>query len=144
MLRAHDDRLALFSELDQMEIWAGDGHHIDLVRPTARGIEHEITTLKRQDKQDLRCGAEKGQSTLMVYDTAIVDFQYAYDLKQSKSIYVLTAWRNNFAVLTIIPREIDHSYSANALVIRDETVYFTLPAFGGGSPPHAPTAMRFT
>ena len=102
MLRARDDRLALFSELDQMKIWAGDGHHIDhathdlrnekgaynpvsaidkfdlrsawmrfidLVRPTARDIEHEITTLKRQDKQDLRCGAEKGQSTLMVYDS---------------------------------------------------------------------------
>ncbi len=27
-LRAHDDRLAHFSELDDMEIWAGDGHHI--------------------------------------------------------------------------------------------------------------------
>lgn len=77
-LRAQDDRLAHFSELEKMEIWAGDGHHIahathdprnekgtynpvnaiykfdlrsgwvrfmDLVRPTARGIEHEITTL---------------------------------------------------------------------------------------------------
>jgi Transposase DDE domain len=157
MLRAHDDRLALFSELNQIEIWAGDGHciahathdsrnekgaynpvsaiykfdlrtgwmrFIDLVRPTARGIEHEITTLKRQDKQDLRCGAGKGQSTLMVYDTAIVDFQYAYNLKQSKSIYILTGWKNNFVPLTILPREIDHSNPANALVIRDETIYF--------------------
>lgn len=94
-LRAHDDRLAHFGELDEMEIWAGDGHHIahathdarnekgtyspvnaiykldlrsgwmrfmDLVRPTARGLEHEITTLKRQDKQELRCGAAKGCS----------------------------------------------------------------------------------
>ena len=79
-------RLAHFSELDHMEIWAADGHHIahathathdprnekgayspvnaiykldlrsgwmrfmDLARPTARGTEHEITTLKRQDK----------------------------------------------------------------------------------------------
>jgi hypothetical protein len=102
-LRAQDDRLAHFSELDEMEIWAADGHHIahathdarnekdayspvnaiykldlrsgwmrfmDLARPTARGIEHEITTLKRQDKQDLRCGATKGRSTLLVYDAA--------------------------------------------------------------------------
>ncbi|MEY4570738.1 MAG: hypothetical protein RLZZ398_2177 [Verrucomicrobiota bacterium] len=79
-LRNHDDRLAHFSELDDLEIWATDGHHIahatrdprnekgvyssvstiykfdlrsgwmrfmDLARPTARGIEHEITTLKR-------------------------------------------------------------------------------------------------
>jgi hypothetical protein len=28
LLRAHDDRLAHFSELDEMEIWAADGHHI--------------------------------------------------------------------------------------------------------------------
>ena len=28
LLRAHDDRLAHFSELDHMEIWAADGHHI--------------------------------------------------------------------------------------------------------------------
>ncbi len=27
-LRAQDDRLAHFSELDKMEIWAADGHHI--------------------------------------------------------------------------------------------------------------------
>ena len=156
-LRVHDDRLAHFSELDQIEIWAADGHHIahathdsrnekggyrpvnaiykldlrsgfirflDLVRPTARGIENEITTLKRQDKEDLRCGAAKGQSTLMVYDAAIIDFQYAYNLKQSKSIYILTAWKNNLAPLTVIPREIDHSHPTNALVINDETLYF--------------------
>ena len=65
--------------------------------PTARGIEHEITTLKRKDKEDLRCGAAKARSTLLVYDAAIIDFQYAYNLKQSKSIYIITAWKDNFA-----------------------------------------------
>ena len=65
--------------------------------PTARGIEHEITTLKCQDKEYLRCGAAKGRSTLLVYDAAIIDFQYAYNLKQSKSIYIITAWKDNFA-----------------------------------------------
>ena len=157
LLRAHDDRLAHFSELDHMEIWAADGHHIahathdprnekgayspvnaiykldlrsgwirfmDLARPTARGIEHEITTLKRRDKQDLRCGAAKGQSTLFVYDTAIVDFQFAYNLKQSKSIYILTGWKNNLAPMTVMPRPLDRTNPANALVISDETLYF--------------------
>ena len=157
LLRAHDDRLAHFSELDGMEIWAADGHHIahathdprnekdayrpvnaiykldlrsgwmrfmDLARPTARGIEHEITTLKRQDKQDLRCGAAKGRSTLFVYDSAIIDFQFAYNLKQSKSIYILTAWKDNLAPLTVMPRPIDRTNPANALVISDETLYF--------------------
>lgn len=156
-LRAHDDRLACFSELDEMEIWAGDGHHIahathdprnekggyrpvnaiykfdlrsgwmrfmDLTRPTARGIEHEITTLKRQDKQELRCGATKGRSAIMVYDAAIIDFQYAYNLKQSKSVYILTAWKDNLVPMTVIPREIDRANPANALVISDETLYF--------------------
>jgi hypothetical protein len=156
-LRNHDDRLAHFSELDDIEIWAADGHHIahathdprnekgvynsvsaiykfdlrsgwmrfmDLARPTARGIEHEITTLKRQDKEDLRCGAAKGRSTLLVYDAAIIDFQYAYNLKQSKSIYILTAWKDNFAPMTAIPREIDRTNPANALIISDETIYF--------------------
>ena len=157
LLRAHDDRLAHFSELDGMEIWAADGHHIahathdprnekdayrpvnaiykldlrsgwmrfmDLARPTARGTEHEITTLKRQDKQDLRCGAAKGHSTLFVYDSAIIDFQFAYNLKQSKSIYILTAWKDNLAPLTVMPRPIDRTNPANALVISDETLYF--------------------
>ena len=156
-LRAHDDRLAYFNELDDIEIWAADGHHIahathdpcnekdayssvsaiykldlrsswlcfvDLVRPTARGIEHEITTLKRQDKEQLRCGAAKGRSTLMVYDSAIVDFQYAYNLKYSKSIYILTAWKDNLVPMTAMPRQIDLTNPANALVISDETIYF--------------------
>lgn len=156
-LRAHDDRLAHLGELDNMEIWAGDGHCIahathdprnekggyrpvnliykldlrsgwmrfmDLALPTARGTEHEITTLKRQDKEELRCGAAKGRSTLMVYDAAIIDFQYAYNLKQSKSVYILTAWKNNLAPMTVIPREIDRAHPANELVISDETLYF--------------------
>lgn len=156
-LRAHDNRLAHLDELDEMEIWAGDGHCIahathdprnekggyrpvnfiykldlrsgwirfmDLALPTARGTEHEITTLKRQDKEELRCGAAKGRSTLMVYDAAIIDFQYAYNIKQSKSIYILTAWKDNLAPLTVIPREIDRTLAINQLVISDETVYF--------------------
>ena len=108
-------------KLDLRTGWAG---FIDLVRPTAAGVEHEMTTLKRQDKEQLRCGAPKGKSTLMSYDKAVVDFQFAYNLKQSKSIYQVTGWKDNFAPLTVIPRPIDRSNPANALVIADETVYF--------------------
>jgi hypothetical protein len=156
-LRSQDDRLSMFPELKNFEVWAGDGHQIahathdsrnqkdayspvnaiykfdlrsgwmrfiDLARPTDRGIEHEITTLKRQDKEELRCGATKGHSTLFVYDAAIVDFQYAYNLKQSKSIYILTAWKDNLAPMTSMPREIDRTNPANELVLKDETIYF--------------------
>ena len=108
-------------KLDLRTGWAG---FIDLVRPTAAGLEHEITTLRRQDKDQLRCGAAKGKSTLMVYDKAVVDFRFAYNLKQSKSIYQVTGWKDNFAPMTVMPRPIDRSNPANALVSADETVYF--------------------
>ena len=108
-------------KLDLRTGWAG---FIDLVRPTARGVEHEMTTLKRQDKEQLRCGAAKGKSTLMSYDKAVVDFQFAYNLKQSKSIYQVTGWKDNLAPMTVMPRPVDRSNSANALVVADETVYF--------------------
>ena len=156
-LRAHDDHLSCLDELDNMEIWAGDGHHIahathdprnekgcyrpvnaiykfdlrtgwmrfmELCHPTARGTEHEINAIKRQNKEEMRCGATKGRSTLMVYDSAIVDFIYAYNIKQSKSIYILTAWKANLAPHTVMPREFDRALPANALIISDETVYF--------------------
>jgi hypothetical protein len=108
----------------KLDLRSGWMRFMDLARPTARGTEHEITTLKRQDKEELRCGATKGRSTLMIYDAAIIDFQYAYNLKQSKSIYILTAWKENLAPMTVIPREVDRSHPANELVISDETIYF--------------------
>jgi hypothetical protein len=156
-LRAHDDLLASFPELEGWEVWAADGHKIEhaihdprnqkdqyapvngiykldirtgwadflaLVKPTARGLEHEIKTLKRQDPEELRCGATKGQSSLFVYDRAVIDFQYAYNLKQSKSIYILTQWKDNLAPMSAIPREIDRDNPANELITNDETLWF--------------------
>jgi hypothetical protein len=108
-------------KLDLRTGWAG---FIDLCRPTATGVEHELTTLKRQDKDQLRCGAIKGRSTLLDYDKAIVDFQWSYNLKQSKSIYLVTGWKENFAPMTVMPQAVDAANPANALVIADETVYF--------------------
>jgi hypothetical protein len=101
--------------------WSG---FVDLLRPTERGLEHEITTLKRQDKQQLRCGAPKGRSTIINYDAAIIDFQFAYNLKQSKSIYVLTMWKDNLVPMTAIPRQIDPTNPVNALVLKDEMICF--------------------
>jgi hypothetical protein len=109
----------------KLDLRTGWADFIDLVRPTAVGVEHEMTTLKRQDKDRLRCGAPKGKSTLMSYDKAVVDFQFAHNLKQSKGIYQVTGWKDNLAPMTVMPRPIDRSNPANALVIADETVYFT-------------------
>jgi hypothetical protein len=108
-------------KLDLRTGWAG---FVDLVRPTERSLEHEITTLKRQDTKQLRCGAAKGSSTLIVYDAAVVDFQFAYNLKQSKSIYVITQWKENFVPMTAIPQPIDGTNPVNALILKDEMIYF--------------------
>ena len=156
-LRSHDDRLSTFPELNDWEIWAGDGHFMEHathdtrnekdqyapvgaiykldtrtgwaeflapIQPTARGTEHEITTLKRQPSEDLRCGATKGKHTLMTYDSAVIDFLYAYNLKQSKSIYILTRSKDNLAPMTVMPRPVDRANPVNALVISDEILYF--------------------
>ena len=156
-LRAADDLLASFAELDGWQVWAADGHKIShathdernakdqyapvnaiyrlemrtgyaefltFCEPTARGTQHEIKALKGVAPTVLRCGATKGQSTLLAYDRAIVDFHYAYNLKQTKSIYVLTQWKENLAPLTTLLRAFDADHPANRLVISDETVLF--------------------
>jgi hypothetical protein len=108
-------------KLDLRTGWAG---FIALIQPTARGTEHELTTLKRQPSEDLRCGAAKGRRTLLAYDSAIIDFKCAHNLKQGKGIYILTRWKDNLAPMTCIGRPIDRTHPANALITGDETVYF--------------------
>ena len=156
-LRAADNLLASFRELDGWQVWAADGHKIShathdarnakdqyapvnaiyrlemrtgyaefltFCEPTARGVEHEIKALKGVAPAVLRCGAAKGQSTLLVYDRAVVDFRFAYNLKQSKSVYVVTQWKANLAPMTTMARAFDADHPANRLVISDETVLF--------------------
>lgn len=125
----HDERNAkeIYSpvhaiyKLDLRTGWAG---FIDLVLPTDKGLEAEITTLRRLDANQLRCGATKGRSTLLSYDKAIVDFQWAYNIKQSKSIYTVTGWKDNFVPITVTSRDFDTENPVNAMIISDETVYF--------------------
>ena len=44
----------------------GFAEFLALAQATARGTAHELTTLKRQAAEHLRCGATKGQHTLLV------------------------------------------------------------------------------
>ena len=123
-LRNDKDQYSPVNAIYKLDTRTGWADFVALVRPAARGLEHEITTLKRQPREDLRCGAGKGQHTLLTYDRAIIDFIHAFNLKQSKSIHILTQWKNNLAPLTVIPRPIDRDNPANALIISDETVMF--------------------
>jgi len=107
-----------------MDLRTGFADFLCLCKPTDRGIEHELTALKRVVGDRLRCGAGKGKSTLLVYDRAIIDFEYAYNLKQCKSIYILTGWKENLSPQTSIAREVDRSNHANVLILSDETITF--------------------
>ena len=68
----------------RLEMRTGYAEFLTFCEPTARGTEHELKALKGVAPAVLRCGAAKGQSTLLVYDRAIVDFLYAYNLTQSQ------------------------------------------------------------
>ena len=56
LLRAHDDRLAHFSELDEMEIWAADGHHIAHATHDPRNEKDTYRSVNAIYKLDLRSG----------------------------------------------------------------------------------------
>jgi hypothetical protein len=55
------------------------------------GVEgvDDVDGVGEEDAEALLAGGVR--STLMVHDAAIIDFQYADNLKQSKGIYILTA-----------------------------------------------------
>ena len=125
----HDPRNASGSytasnSIFRFDLRTGYAEFLALCKLTDKSTEHEITTLKGLDPKELRCGAIKGQSTLLVYDRAIIDFTFSYNLKQTKSIYTATRVRVDLSPVTSIPREIDRSNPANALVISDETITF--------------------
>ena len=56
LLRAHDDRLAHFSELDPIEIWAGDGHCIAHATHDPRNEKGTYSPVNAIYKLDLRSG----------------------------------------------------------------------------------------
>jgi hypothetical protein len=80
---AHSSVKAIY-RIDLRTGWAG---FLDLRQPIGKDTEVKITTLKRLDKETLRCGAPKGARVLWVYDSAAVDFRFGYNLKCSKGAY---------------------------------------------------------
>jgi hypothetical protein len=52
--------------------------------------EHEIKTLKRAGSQKLRMREKKGIKVIHVYDRAIIDYRFLYNMKQSSGIYFTT------------------------------------------------------
>jgi hypothetical protein len=54
-----------------LEMRTGYTEFLTFCEPTERGLQNEIKALKGVPPTVLRCGATKGQSTLLVYDRAI-------------------------------------------------------------------------
>ncbi len=125
----HDDRnskgeYSSVNSLYSMDLRTGLVDFWATAKATDRGTEHELTTLKNLPPVRLRCGATKGQSTLLVYDRAIIDFEFAYNLKQTKSIYILSRWRSDLSPQSVEALEIDRSNPANEMILSDEKVTF--------------------
>jgi hypothetical protein len=67
----HDPRnakgqYAPINAIYKLDLRTGFAEFLALAQATARGTAHELTTLKRQAAEHLRCGATKGQHTLLV------------------------------------------------------------------------------
>ncbi len=90
--------------------------------------EHELKTLKRAGVQKLRMREKKGIKVIHVYDRAIIDYRFIYDMKQSSGIYFTTLQksnkdtRGNDKTWVLCDNEWDTSDHRNKNIISDEMI----------------------
>jgi len=130
------DELAVFPQLDNFDLYAGDGHWhqaashdpiidektyatghfyvMDLRRRTLRRLttaqgkkEHDMHALKRLTKQMLRQGAPVGRQVLYVWDKAAIDFPFWHHLKTTAGIYFISLEKENMALEVMGKKEQD-------------------------------------
>lgn len=145
------DELAAFPQLDNFDIYAGDGHWhqaashepvldgkiyatghfyaLDLRRrtlgrlATAQGKkEHDIHALKRLTRKMLRQGAPVGRQVLYVWDKAAIDFQFWHHLKRTAGIYFISLEKENMALTVMGHPAWDQTDPINHGVLKDELV----------------------
>jgi hypothetical protein len=145
------DELALFPQLDNFDLYAGDGHWhqaashdpiidgkiyatghfyaLDLRRrtltrlATAQGKkEHDIHALKRLTKEMLRQGAPVGRQVLYVWDKASIDFQFWHHLKTTAGIYFISLEKENMALEVMGHNAWDQADPINHGILQDEMV----------------------
>lgn len=124
LVPALTDPLAIYPELGELDLYAGDGHWhgaaahddpidgtkwavghfyaLDLRRHTLRHLdlaqgkkEHDMHLLKRQEAETLRQGALKGRKVLYVWDKAGIDFRAWHRWKQAYGIYFISLEKSN-------------------------------------------------
>jgi hypothetical protein len=145
------DELAVFPQLDNFDIYAGDGHWhqaashdpileektyatghfyvLDLRRrtlgrlATARGKkEQDIHALKRSTKERLRQGAPVRRQVIYVWDKAVIDFRFWHQLKTTAGIYFISLEKENMALQVMGHPVWDQADPINHGVLQDELV----------------------
>ena len=145
------DELAGFPQLDNFDIYAGDGHWhkaashdpmidgkiratghfyaLDLRRRTLRRLataegkkEHDMPVLKRLSKEMLRQGAQVGRQVIYVWDKAAIDFHFWYQLKTTAGIYFISLEKENMSLEVMGNKAWDKADPINHGVLQDELV----------------------
>lgn len=145
------DELAAYPQLENFEIYAGDGHwhgaaahdplyegtryavghfySIDLRRRTLRCLttaqgkkEHDMHALKRLSPATLRQGTPTGRQVIYVWDKAGIDFRFWYNLKVSAGIYFISREKENMDLQPMGEHPFDSAAAINHGVSRDQLV----------------------
>jgi hypothetical protein len=145
------DELEVFPQLENFDIYAGDGHWheaashdvlidervfatghfyaLDLRRCTLRRLataqgkkEHDMHALKRLTKEVLRQGAAVGRQVLYVWDKASIDFRFWHHLKTTAGIYFISLEKENLALEVMGLSAWDKADPINRGVLQDELV----------------------
>ena len=98
--------------------------YLDLAQPKdGKKSEHDMKMLKRQNLEDLRTHAIKGQKVLYVWDKACIDYGFWMKAKSQKGIYFSTLEKSNSSAKTIRTHtEIDYTDKRNDGIYSDEIV----------------------
>lgn len=102
-------------------------HHLgylDLAQPDdGKKSEHDMKMLKRQDFDNLRGSARKGQKVFYLWDRACIDYQFWNQAKHLKGIYFATLEKSNSVTKYIRDlNPIDHSDPRNEGLVSDRLV----------------------
>lgn len=97
--------------------------HIDLGEPGAgKKRIHDLTVIKRADKDCLRNHAPKGRKVLYAWDKACIDYQLWDRLKRTAGIYFLTREKSNSALEICSTNQIDPGDPRNEGITGDYLV----------------------
>ena len=145
------DELAMFPQLENFDLYAGDGHWhkaashdptldekiyatghfyaLDLRRrtlyrlATAQGKkEHDMHALKRLAKDRLRQGAPRKRQVIYVWDKAAIDFRFWHNLKTTAGIYFISLEKENMTLAALGENTWDKTEAINHGVLHDELV----------------------